>query len=520
MANELVKKPYIKQYLTHEQTQEWLKCSNDLEYFVRNYVKVQHPSRGAIYFEPYEYQSRVFKEFKEHDHVICLFPRQSGKTASVTSYMLWKAVFRKDFKMGVAAHKGSGAKEVIARFKYAYEYLPMWMKPGVVAYNVFDVAFDNGSSIISQTTTETTFRGLSMSLLYLDEFAFVKPRIAEEFWASLLPSISAGTDEDMLDADGNPVEPVQLIITSTPNGSEGMFARLWFKSQRDPDDSMLYGFEVKNEEVPGRDENFKRTMLKSMTPLKYAQEFLCQFVSSKSQLIKSDILERIKGEEPVGDVYGVRLYDDVPFRGRRIGMAIDVAEGIGGDSDYSTIELFDIDTLEQIGEFDDNEMNISDFTKHIISVMTYIKRAGAKELYYSIESNPIGLSVINLLRNSTATILDWAEMVTDNSRRGGILTTNKSKLAGCALLKDLVENDKMKLKSKKLLSELKFFVKKGASFGAESGMHDDLVMGTVVFCSMLKIMSNSDEQVDEKINKIYDAECVTEYESSPLPLVF
>ena len=215
-------------------------------------------------------------------------------TALITGYLLWKTTFFKDISVGVAAHKGSGAKEIIARFKYAYEFLPYWMKAGVKAYNVFDVEFDNGSAIISQTTTETTFRGLSMTIIYLDEFAFVPPRIADAFWTSLLPSTTAGSD-GQLDADGNKVEPVKLIATSTPNGSEGLFARLWYKSQRDPDDSMFLGSEVKNHEVPNRDAAFKKKMLKSMSPLQYSQEFDC--VSSNTEIAIDGI------ETTIGELY-------------------------------------------------------------------------------------------------------------------------------------------------------------------------------------------------------------------------
>ena len=242
MANELVKKPHLKEKFNKQQAQEWIKCAQDCEYFIRNYVRVQHPTRGSVWFDLYDYQQRLLGDILSDNNNILLQPRQSGKTALITGYLLWRTTFYKDVSVGVAAHKGSGAKEIIARFKYAYEFLPMWMKAGVTAYNVFDVGFDNGSSIISQTTTETTFRGLSMTIIYLDEFAFVPPRIAEEFWTSLLPSTTAGAagDGEMFDADGNPVEPVKVIATSTPNGSEGLFARLWYKSQRDPEKKTAY----------------------------------------------------------------------------------------------------------------------------------------------------------------------------------------------------------------------------------------------------------------------------------------
>lgn len=303
MANELVKSAYEEDELTEEQTIEWLKCAGDCEYFLSHYVKVQHPTRGAVYFNLYDYQHRVLGDLLNQEKNIVLQPRQSGKTILLTGYLLWKAVFNKDISIGVAAHKGAGAKEIVARFKYAYEFLPFWMKPGVKAYNVFDVEFDNGSSIISQSTTPTTFRGMSMSIIYLDEFAFVPPRIADEFWTSLLPSMSAGEGEQQFDEDGHEIKPVKLIATSTPNGSEGLFARLWFQAEQaelaegctDEDDSMFYPSRVYNEEVPGRDEKFKKKILRGMTPLQYSQEFECVGYETS--------IETLDGVICIGDLY-------------------------------------------------------------------------------------------------------------------------------------------------------------------------------------------------------------------------
>lgn len=519
MANSLVKQAYTDVELTLTECKEWVKCALDCEYFIRNYVMVQHPTRGSVLFNLYDYQKRVLDDILTDSNNIILQPRQSGKTAVLTAYILWKTIFNKDISVGVAAHKGSGAKEIIARFKYAYEFLPMWMKAGVKSYNVFDVEFDNGSSIISQTTTPTTFRGLSMTMIYLDEFAFVKPNIAEEFWTSLLPSTTAGADGE-LDENGYPIEAVKIIATSTPNGSEGMFARLWFKSQHDAANSMFLGTRVLNEEVPNRDAKFKATMLKSMTPLQYSQEFDCAFVSNKGTLIKSDILERIEGRDPEGELLGIRLLDEMPFFGRRIGVSVDVAEGIGGDGDYSTIQFFDVDRLVQVAEWDNNEMTTTDLAKFLIVVFDKLFDHHVREVFYTIESNPIGLSVINFLRNSTATVLDRVEMITDNHRRGGILTTNKSKLSGCGMLKDLVENDRMELRSKKLLTELKFFVKKGASFSAENGMHDDLVMGVVVLCNMLSLLTKQDDDVHDNLNKLDIVDCIDNEFTMPMPMVF
>jgi hypothetical protein len=243
----------------------------------------------------------------------------------------------------------------------------------------------------------------------------------------------------------------------------------------------------------------------------------CAFLSDKGTLIQSEVLDTMRASTPINSVLGMDFYTTV--KNKRLGVSVDVAEGIGNGGDYSVIQCFDIDTLEQVAEFRNNNMTITMFTKHFIKVLMELDRQGAREIYYTIESNPIGLSVINLLENATHSILHKAEMISEyRSKRKGLLTTNKSKLAGCSQLKDFIEEGTMKLHSKSLLSELKFFVKRGASFAAESGMHDDLVMATVIFCNLLKELSRYDQDVSDTINKITSIDCMSG-EEEPLPFL-
>ena len=487
--NTSVKTQSDEKDLTKEQAEEYVKCFSDPVYFIRNYVKVQNIKTGAMLFEMRSYHDKIFDGVHNNNRVCILQPRQTGKTSAIVAYLLWFAIFNPDKTVGVASNKGSGAKEIIARVKYAYESLPVWMKPVVLSYNVFDVSFDNGSKIMSATTTENTFRGFSLNLLFLDEFHFVKPKIADEFWTSILPTLTS---------EGH--NAAKLIITSTPNGSEGKFAEIWFGAMNEQNG--FKAIEVKNSEVEGRDEKFKEEMLKSMSLNKYLQEFENAFISDKGTLVDSVVLEALSHSEAFSRLSNGKVWGSP--KNRRIGLSVDVGEGIG--KDYTVIEGFDIDTLEQVIEWRDNKMTISKFTSFFIDFMNeLIKNQGVKELYYTVESNPIGLSVINLIENSNHPILDTAIMVSESGRkRKGILTTNKSKMKGCMKFKDLVEKGRMKLNSKNLLSELKFFVQAGASFRAEVGMTDDLVMATIIFVNMLDELTRFDEVVYDRMKTLYD----------------
>ena len=146
-----------------------------------------------------------------------MLPRQSGKTTCAAGYLLWYAMFHPDQTILVAAHKYTGSQEIMQRIRYAYEDCPDHIRCGVTNYNKGSIEFDNGSRIVSATTTGNTGRGMSISLLYCDEFAFVQPNIADEFWTSISPTLATGG---------------RAIITSTPNSDEDTFANIWKEAEK------------------------------------------------------------------------------------------------------------------------------------------------------------------------------------------------------------------------------------------------------------------------------------------------
>jgi len=481
------------------EAKEVIKCAKDASYFIQNYVKVQHSTLGSVLFKFRKYQKRTLKNLVKNKQNIILAPRQSGKTIGIVAYILWYTIFNNDKIIGVASNKQASAKDIISRFRFAYEELPLFLKPAVVSYNKFDIEFDNGSKIMSAATTENTFRGRSLSLLFLDEFAFVPPRIAEEFWTSILPTISTGG---------------AIIITSTPNGSEGIFADVWFKSEQE-----LNSFKptrIYNSEVPGRGKKFKKEMLEKMTEEQYSQEFDAAFISTKGTLISSSFLESLSYSAPKKLIDELFVYSDI--YNKRLGVSVDVGTGCG--KDYSVIQVFNIDTLEQVAEYRDNTLIQTEFTRKFISILEYLDKEGAKEIYFTIESNSIGLGVIRLIEVSTNSIFNKAEFIHDKRRHeSGMLTTSKSKMDGAMRFKDLVEKNKIKINSKDLISELRFFVKSGVSFKAETGKTDDLVMACIIFSNMLTEISSFDENIYNELNNIDGFVFDDNDQSGPLPFI-
>jgi hypothetical protein len=221
----LVKTPYVKTHFANQtQLDDFMKCCDPVTgylYFMSNFFYIQHPTKGSMSYKPWGYQKRLIDTYHNYRYSISLMPRQSGKSTSAAGYLLWYAMFVPDSTILVAAHKYTGAQEIMQRIRYAYENCPDYIKAGVTTYNKGSLDFENGSRIVSATTTENTGRGMSITLLYLDEFAFVRPSIAKEFWTAITPTLSTGG---------------KAIITSTPNSDEDQFAFIWKGANKTEDE--------------------------------------------------------------------------------------------------------------------------------------------------------------------------------------------------------------------------------------------------------------------------------------------
>jgi hypothetical protein len=272
----LVKKGYSKDKYSKKKIEELMKCMEDPIYFCENFVMVQHPSKGRMPFVPYEYQRRLISTYADNRFSIALLPRQTGKTTCAMAYLLWRAMFMQDQTILIVANKGAAALEIMKRIRFGYEELPDYIRAGVTTYNKGSIEFDNGSIIVARATTPDAARGMSISLLYCDEFAFVAPGMAKEFWASIRPTLAEGGG---------------CIITSTPNNDEDEFAQIWRGANRTQDE---YGIEnpdgvgengfkaIKVDwwEHPERDEEWAKRERAALGEERWLREYCCLSGSS------------------------------------------------------------------------------------------------------------------------------------------------------------------------------------------------------------------------------------------------
>lgn len=513
--NTRLKKAHAQHEFTPEEILEFKKCAEDPVYFCKNYIRVQHPKRGAIPLELYPYQEKMMHNYMEHRYSIVLSARQTGKSTISAIYLLWFAMFHADKTILIASNKNKGAMEMIQRIRFAYEELPMFLKPGVNddGWSKHTVAFDNGSRIESTATSENSGRGMSISLLFLDEFAFVKPAIQEEFWTSILPTLSTGGS---------------CIMSSTPNGDGDLFAQLWRAAdcgtKLDNDALNFVPIHVRWDEPPGRDEAFKATQIRLLGDLKWRQEFECEMLSSEQLLIDTRTLFLMKpAAAPVLEyndfVFWKKLQSEQTYL-----VTIDPSTGSG--LDFSVIDVYHFPSLEQVAQFRSNTMQ-SPLIYAKLKWLLAIMESKMCTTYFTVENNGVGEGILALYQNDDNPP-EYAQMVSDGGNREGMNTNRSTKLKSCVSLKELIEAGKIHLNSPQTIKELKNFVRRKGSYEAQTGSTDDTVSVLLLLTRVLVEISGYEQAAFDKLYRFDPTEFFTgnggdDYngeEEEPLPVVF
>ena len=500
---DLIKKPYTTDSITRTELLELAKCTTDPLYFTRNYCYIQHPTRGKMPFDLFDYQEELINSYNDYRYSISLLPRQTGKSTCAAAYLLWYAMFNPDSTILVAAHIWTGAAEIMTRIRYMYESCPNHIRAGVTEYNKRSLTFDNGSKIIAQATSENTGRGLSLTLVYLDEFAFVRPRVAEEFWTSISPTLSTGG---------------KCIITSTPNQDDDQFARIWKQANKNVDS---YGnetevgingfkpFQVHWSQHPERDQEWADNERQKIGDERFRREHLCEFIAFDETLISSIFLSEMDtGTTPMRRSGEIRWYDNI-VDGQTYMVALDPSLGTGGDP--AAIQVFAIPGMRQVAEWQHNKTPIQRQVKIMRQILEEIYDAAPNsEMYYSVENNTLGEAALVTIKEMGEENIPGIFMSeprrAGNVRkfRKGFNTTHSSKLSSCAKLKRWVEEDHIKIRSKNLIRELKTFVARGNSYAAKEGENDDLVMSTILIVRMAMQVAKHDEETFLDLKDSFD----------------
>jgi len=471
LGNPNLKKANTAVEFTKDNIKEYHKCAQSPTYFIENYVQIVSLDEGLVPFEMYDFQKGMVETMHDKRFSIFKLPRQSGKSTTIISYLLHYALFNQNVNIAVLANKSSTARDILSRLQLAYENLPKWMQQGIIAWNKGNIELENGSKIIAAATSSSAIRGGSYNIIFLDEFAFVPSNVAEQFFASVYPTITSG-------------QSTKVIIVSTPHGMN-MFYKIWVDAQEKRND--YTPIEVHWSEVPGRDEVWKEETIRNTSQSQFNSEFECEFLGSIDTLISSMKLKQLTYRTPIHSNVGIDIHTR-PEEDRTYMLTADVSRGTAND--YSAFVVFDVTEIPYkiVAKFRDNEIKPLLFPTKIHEVAKAYNNA-----YVMVEVNDIGEQVANTLQFDLE--YDNLVMASMRGRAGqvlgagfsggraqlGVRTTKAVKKIGCSNLKQLIEDNKLIVEDYDCVNELSTFISKGPSYTADDGCNDDLVACMFMF---------------------------------------
>ena len=487
LGNPNLKKANTAIEFTQEEIAEFIKCKQDPVYFAKKYIKIVSVDEGLVPFNMYKFQEKLVKRFHKNRFNICLMPRQTGKSTTVVSYLLHYAVFNDNVNIGILANKAATARELLGRLQTAYENLPKWMQQGILSWNKGSLELENGSKILAASTSASAVRGMSFNIIFLDEFAFIPNHIADQFFASVYPTISSG-------------KSTKVIIVSTPHGMNH-FYRMWHDAERKKNEYVPTVVHWK--EVPGRNEAWKKQTIANTSEDQFRVEFECEFLGSVDTLINPSILRNLVYEDPIKKNKGLDVYEN-PIPERNYIVTVDVARGVSHD--YSAFIVYDITDFpyKVVAKYKNNTIKPMLFPNIIKDIAVAYNQA-----YVLTEVNDLGDQVASILYFDLeyenilmCAMRGRAGQIVGSGFSGkksqlGVRMTAAVKKLGCSNLKTLVEDHKLITKDYDIISELTTFIQKGRSFEAEEGCNDDLAMCLVIFAWLVaqdyfKEMTNND----------------------------
>ena len=333
LGNTQIKRVGVETKYTEEELAEYMKCSKDPCHFIEQYTQIISLDEGMVPFKLRGYQDKLIQHYDTNRFSVVLASRQSGKSITSCAYLLWFLLFHPEVTVAVLANKGAIAREMIARIVTMLESVPFFLQPGVKILNKGNIEFGNDSKVVAAATSSSSIRGLSINMLYLDEFAFVDD--AETFYTATYPVITSGKDS-------------KVIITSTANGVGNMFHKIYESAVHGQ--SEYKDFTINWYDVPGRDEAWKEQTIANTSEAQFEQEYGNSFLGTGNTLINSNTLLGLKAYDPEWSKEEFYMYQK-PVEGHQYVMCCDVAKGRG--IDFSTFSIFDVSSkpFKQVATF-------------------------------------------------------------------------------------------------------------------------------------------------------------------------
>ena len=454
---------------------EYTKCALDPEYFLRKYVYIQVPNKGRQLFDLHNYQADTLQKFQNHRYNIVLKGRQIGISTLIAGYSLWRMLFKKDEQILVIAIKQEVAKNLVTKVKFMHDLLPTWLKGTLTEDNKLTLRFANGSAIKATATREDSGRSEALSLLILDEAAFIDN--ASELWTAAQATLSTTGG--------------QAVLISTPNGMGNFFHKTWIDSEAGDNDfeRTLLDWKVH----PDRDQAWADDQLRQMGEMRFAQEHGASFIFSGNTVISPEIIEFYKQtyqQDPIqkrGFDNNIWVWQQPDYTKFYI-VAADVARGDG--SDYSTFHVIDVEASEQVAEYK-GKITPKDFGNLLVAIATEYNDAiiipdNANIGWASIQQI-IDRGYQNLFYMSN----DMKYVDTMHQMHGRYYAEEKKMVPGftisqrtrpllIAKLESYMREQSITVHSSRMLTELETFIWKNSKAEALDGYNDDLTLALAI----------------------------------------
>jgi len=463
-----------KKQLKEAIKREYAKCAQDPTYFLGKYGIIQHPVRGKVNFNLYDFQEKSLKSFMKHDYNIVLKARQLGLSTLTAGYALWMMTFQQDKNILVIATKQETAKNLVTKVRVMHANLPGWLKQPCVEDNKLSLRYKNGSQIKAVASSEESGRSEALSLLIIDEAAFIDK--IDTIWGASQQTLATGG---------------RALIISTPNGVGNFFHKTWIGAEDGTND---FNFIKLHWSVhPDREQDWRDDQDKLLGPSLAAQECDCDFITSGRGVIDGILLEKMK-ESSIREPMEKRGIDsnywiwEPPNYTKNYVVSADVSRGDG--TDYSAFHIIDVESLEQVAEYK-GKISTQDFGNMLVNVASEYNNA-----LLVVENNNIGWAAIqqvidreypNLFYTSKdLQYVDVQHQMTNKYRAQernmvpGFSTTSKTRPLIIAKLEEMFREESVVVHSNRLIDELFVFIYSGNRAEAMRGYNDDLVMSFAI----------------------------------------
>ena len=474
---------------------EYLKCASDPMHFLKKYAKIQHPTKGKIKFDLYDYQEKLLKKYIKFRYNIVLKSRQLGISTLSAGHSLWLMMFHQDKNIMVIAKDKDSAKNLVTKVRVMYSELPQWLKVNVTEDNKLSLAFLNGSQIKAMAATSQAGRSEALSLLLFDEAAFAEN--ANDIWTASQQTLATG---------GN------CIVFSTPKGQGNWFHKQWQNAvdENDKNEDSFHTTELPWSVHPERNQAWRDEQTKKLGPQLAAQECDANFLTSGDSVVDPLILQWYK-ENQIADPVERAGFDknlwvwEYPDYSKEYIVVADVARGDG--SDYSATQVFDVETVQQVAEYK-GQLGTTEYGNFLIELSTKYNDA-----LLIIENNNIGWATIQTVidreyknlfyQSDDLKYVDVEHQINSNKYRTqdkkmvpGFSTSAKTRPLIIAKMDEYTREKLVNIKSARLIEELFVFIYRNNRPEAMSGYNDDLVMSYAIALwvrdTALKLRKNKD----------------------------